>query len=155
MPVENGTPAPAFDLPSTDGKNISLNALKGKKVVLYFYPKDDTPGCTTEACNFRDSAAEFTKLNAVVLGVSPDDVDSHDQFKKKFHLPFPLLADTDHRTAESYGVWKEKQNFGKSYMGIERSTFVIDSHGKIAKVFSKVKVEGHHEEVLNAVKAAP
>ncbi|MGN6370646.1 MAG: thioredoxin-dependent thiol peroxidase [Phycisphaerae bacterium] len=152
-PVE-GKAAPAFTLESTEGKALSLSEFKGKKVVLYFYPKDDTPGCTTEACNFRDSFADFKKAGAVILGVSPDAVKSHEKFRAKFDLPFPLLADPDHAVAEKYGVWKEKSMYGKKYMGIERSTFVIDSNGKIAKIFSKVKVPKHHEEVLSAIKEA-
>jgi len=154
MSVEEGKAAPAFSLDSTEGKAIALKDLKGKKVVLYFYPKDDTPGCTAEACNFRDSFGDFKKAGAVILGVSPDEVKSHDKFKAKFDLPFPLLADPDHAVAEKYGVWKEKSMYGKKYMGIERSTFVIDSAGKIAKIFSKVKVPEHHEEVLEAIKTA-
>ncbi len=153
-PPAEGKPAPAFTLDSTEGKPLSLADFKGKKVVLYFYPKDDTPGCTTEACDFRDSFADFKKAGAVILGISPDAVKSHDRFKKKFDLPFPLLADPDHAVAEKYDVWKEKSMYGKKYMGIERSTFVIDSNGKIAKIFSKVKVPKHHEEVLEAINAA-
>lgn len=154
MAVETGKAAPAFNLDSTEGKKIDLKGLKGKKVVLYFYPKDDTPGCTKEACNFRDTAAAFAAENAVILGVSPDEVESHLKFKEKFHLTFPLLADVGHKIAEAYGVWKEKTNYGKTYMGIERTTFVIDTAGKIATIFPKVKVEEHHQEVLEAVKAA-
>jgi thioredoxin-dependent peroxiredoxin len=154
MSVEEGKAAPAFSMESTDGKTVSLKDLKGNKVVLYFYPKDDTPGCTVEACSFRDSFADFKKAGAVILGVSPDSVTSHDKFKEKFSLPFPLLADAEHAVAEKYGIWKEKSMYGKKYMGVERTTFIIDSAGKIAKIFPKVKVEGHHEEVLAAVKAA-
>ncbi len=145
--------APAFSLPSTTGKDISLKGLKGKKVVLYFYPKDDTPGCTTEACNFRDGMAELERAGAVVLGVSPDTVASHEKFREKFSLPFALLADTDHAVAGAYGVWKEKSMYGKKYMGIERTTFIIDGNGKIAKIFPKVKVQDHHAEVLAALAA--
>lgn len=154
MAVEEGKPAPAFNLASTEERNVSLKDFQGKKVVLYFYPKDDTPGCTAEACNFRDSFADFSRENAVILGVSADDVASHDKFRNKFSLPFPLLADTDHAIAEKYGVWKEKHNYGKTYMGIERTTFVIDTQGRIARIFPKVKVAEHHQEVLDAVKAA-
>jgi len=154
MAVEVGKAAPAFNLDSTEGKKIALKDLKGKKVVLYFYPKDDTPGCTTEACSFRDTLPQFGKMDAVILGVSPDDVESHRKFKAKFQLPFALLADTDHAIAEAYGVWKEKVNYGKKYMGIERTTFVIDSTGKVTHIFPKVKVDGHHLEVLEAVKSA-
>ena len=154
MAVEQGKPAPAFNLPSTEGKDQSLKALAGKKVVLYFYPKDDTPGCTKEACNFRDSYADFKQAGAIILGVSPDAVSSHESFQEKFNLPFPLLADEDHSVAEKYGVVKEKTNDGKTYMGIERTTFVIDSQGKIAKIFPKVKVDEHHKEVLEAIRAA-
>jgi peroxiredoxin Q/BCP len=154
MPVEEGKPAPDFNLQSTEGKTVSLQSLKGKKVVLYFYPKDDTPGCTKEACNFRDAFADYGKQNAVILGVSPDDITSHNKFREKFSLPFPLLADPDHKTAEAYDVWKEKQNYGKTYMGVERTTVIIDTKGNVAKLFPKVKVDGHHEEVLAAIKAA-
>jgi thioredoxin-dependent peroxiredoxin len=152
MELKENEAAPAFSLESNDGSKISLKDLKGKKVVLYFYPKDDTPGCTKEACNFRDGIEDLKAAGAVVLGVSPDDAQSHEKFRKKFHLPFPLLADMDHATAEKYGVWKEKSMYGKKYMGIERTTFIIDSTGKIARIFHKVKVDGHHEEVLAALK---
>ncbi|HUO06805.1 MAG TPA: thioredoxin-dependent thiol peroxidase [Phycisphaerae bacterium] len=153
-PPTEGKTAPAFSLDSTEGKAISLSDYKGRKIVLYFYPKDNTSGCTAEACNFRDSFSDFKKAGAVILGISPDALKSHDKFKAKFDLPFPLLADPDHAVAEKYGVWKEKSMYGKKYMGIERSTFVIDSAGKIAKIFAKVKVPKHHEEVLEAIKAA-
>ncbi len=151
MTLQINNPAPVFSLPSTTGKTISLADLKGKKVVLYFYPKDDTPGCTKEACNFRDVIKDTEKAGAVVLGVSPDPVASHQKFRDKFNLPFPLLADIDHAVAEKYGVWKEKSMYGKTYMGIERTTFIIDGQGKIAKIFSRVKVENHHAEVLAAL----
>ncbi|MEI8197701.1 MAG: thioredoxin-dependent thiol peroxidase [Phycisphaerae bacterium] len=154
MAVAEGKAAPAFNLESTEGKKIALKDLKGQKVVLYFYPKDDTPGCTTEACNFRDAFPQFGTQDAVILGVSPDNVASHLKFKAKFNLPFALLADPDHQIAEAYGVWQEKTNYGKTYMGIVRTTFVIDSAGKIAKIFPKVKVAEHHLEVLEALKAA-
>jgi peroxiredoxin Q/BCP len=151
MPLEPGDAAPAFSLDSTEGKKVSLNDFKGKKVILYFYPKDDTPGCTKEACDFRDSFAGFKKQNAVILGISPDDLASHESFREKFSLPFPLLADPDHAVAEKYGVWKEKLNFGKTYMGIERTTFLIDEQGKIALIFPRVKVDGHSEKLLEAL----
>jgi peroxiredoxin Q/BCP len=154
MPPTEGKPAPAFSMDSTTGEKVTLATLKGKKVVLYFYPKDDTPGCTKEACAFRDALADYTQQNAVIFGVSPDDIKSHEKFRAKFDLPFPLLADPDHAVAEKYDVWKEKTNYGKTYMGIERTTFIIDTAGKIAKIFPKVKVDGHHDEVLAAVKAA-
>ena len=153
MALTEKDPAPAFSLASTAGKNIGLKDLKGNKIVLYFYPKDDTPGCTKEACNFRDGIADLEKAGAVVLGVSPDDVASHEKFQKKFNLPFALLADTDHAVADAYGVWKEKSMYGKKYMGIERTTFIIDGKGKIAKIFPKVKVDEHHAEVLAALAA--
>ncbi len=153
MSVSEGAAAPNFTLESSAGKKISLKDLKGKKVVLYFYPKDDTPGCTKEACGFRDGIGELKKLGAVVLGVSPDDVESHEKFIKKYSLPFDLLADTDHAVAEKYGVWKEKSMYGRKYMGIERTTFIIDTDGKIAKIFPKVKVDAHSEEVAAALKA--
>jgi peroxiredoxin Q/BCP len=154
MPLDAGRPAPDFALDSTTGRTMALQDLRGKKVVLYFYPKDDTPGCTKEACNFRDSFADFEHAGAIILGVSPDDVSSHHDFKNKFNLPFPLLADPDHKIAEAYDVWKEKSMYGKKYMGIERTTYVIDTTGKIATVFPKVKVDEHHTEVLAAIKAA-
>jgi thioredoxin-dependent peroxiredoxin len=154
MPLVQGKPAPAFSLDSTNGQKISLKDFKGKKVVLYFYPKDNTSGCTAEACSFRDAFPDFTRQNAVVLGVSPDSLKSHGNFQSKYSLPFPLLSDPDHAVAEKYGVWKEKSMYGRKYMGIERTTVVIDSAGKVARIFAKVKVPGHHEEVLAALEAA-
>jgi thioredoxin-dependent peroxiredoxin len=150
--LEAGQIAPGFTLLSTTGEEVSLSDYKGKNVVLYFYPKDMTPGCTTEACDFRDQHGEFKNLNAVVLGVSPDPVDMHQQFTEKHDLPFPLLADVDHKVAEDYGVWQLKKNYGKEYMGIVRATFVIDGEGTIQKVWPKVKVEGHVQEVQDFIK---
>jgi peroxiredoxin Q/BCP len=149
--LKPGTKAPAFSLPADDGSTVALKDLKGKKVVLYFYPKDDTSGCTTEACEFRDSWKSVQKAGAVVLGVSPDPVTAHLKFRKKYSLPFPLLADTDHVVAEAYGAWGEKSMYGRKYFGILRSTFIIDERGKVAKVFEKVKPKGHAGEVLAAL----
>ncbi len=153
MAVAVGKKAPEFTLPGSQGENVSLKGLKGRTVVLYFYPKDDTPGCTKEACDFRDSVKKFTSKQAVVLGVSPDSLKAHDKFAGKFELPFALLSDADHAVAEKYGVWVEKSMYGRKYMGIERSTFVIDPEGKLKAEFRKVKVDGHVDEVLAAVKA--
>ena len=147
-----GSKAPDFDLPARSGGNIALKDLKGKNVVLYFYPKDDTPGCTVEACAIRDSFKDIEKLNAVILGVSPDSVDSHGKFITKFNLPFTLLADQDKKICQAYGVWVEKSMYGKKYMGVARTTFIIDKDGKIAKVFEKVKPEGHNLEIIAALK---
>ena len=147
-----GKPAPDFSLPSTTGENISLRQYKGKKtVVLYFYPKDETPGCTREACDFRDHTAEFEKLNVVVLGVSNDSLDSHRAFIEKHKLSFPLLSDEDATVSKMFGVYKQKNLYGKKYMGIERTTFVIDRTGRIAQIYSKVKVDGHIKDVLEFV----
>ena len=146
-----GQKAPEFRAPDDTGKIVALSDLRGKKVVLYFYPKDDTPGCTKEACSFRDGIAQIKKKGAVVLGVSPDSVGSHQKFKEKFTLNFPLLADPDKRIVQAYGVWKEKSMYGKKYMGVERTTFVIDEEGRIARVFPKVQVDGHYDEVLAAL----
>jgi peroxiredoxin Q/BCP len=143
--------APDFTLPSDAGE-ISLSDYRGRKVVLYFYPKDNTPGCTTEACSFRDDHDLILAAGAVVLGVSPDPVKQHIRFKSMFSLPFALLSDSDHRVAELYGAWGEKKLYGKTSMGIIRSTFIIDEEGRIRKVFPKVKVEGHSKEVLAALK---
>lgn len=150
---EAGQKAPAFSLASNTGKKVSLSGLKGKKVVLYFYPKDDTPGCTVEAKEFRDAIGDFTKQGAVVLGVSPDSVESHCKFIDKFDLNFELLADTEHAVAEKFGLWVEKSMYGKKYMGVQRATFLIDENGKIAHAWPKVKPEGHAAEVLEALKA--
>jgi len=150
MPSE-GDPAPDFALPSDDGRTIALKDLRGKKVVLYFYPKDDTPGCTKEACSFRDNLSRVTSKGAIVLGVSRDTLSSHGKFRDKYHLNFPLLADVDGRVTEAYGVWKEKSNYGRTYWGIERTTFLLDEKGRIARVWPKVKVEGHTDEVLAAL----
>jgi thioredoxin-dependent peroxiredoxin len=149
--VKEGSPAPDFTLTSDSGEQVSLESLRGKPIVLYFYPKDDTPGCTTQACGIRDAWGEFERAGAVVLGVSPDDAASHAKFREKFALPFPLLADAGHRTAEEYGVWVEKKNYGKTYMGVERSTFVIDADGTVAKVMRRVKPDTHADEVLAAL----
>ena len=147
-----GDPAPDFSLPSTEGREISLKEFRGKKnVVLYFYPKDDTPGCTKEACSFRDERPKFEKTAAVILGVSFDGLESHRKFVEKYGLPFTLLSDADKKVAAAYGVYKEKSMYGKTYMGIERSTFVIDKEGRIAEVFRKVKVDGHSDGVLEAL----
>ena len=149
--VEEGKPAPDFTLVSDSGEQVSLESFRGRPVVLYFYPKDDTPGCTTQACGIRDAWGEFERAGAVVLGVSPDDERSHVKFKEKYDLPFTLLADTDHAIAEQYGVWKEKSFAGKKYMGVERSTFVIDPEGNVAKVMHNVKPDGHPDKVLAAL----
>ena len=153
MAVEVGKKAPAFSLPASNGETVALKDLEGKSVVLYFYPKDDTPGCTKEACDFRDALKKFTRKDAVVLGVSPDSVKSHDKFIAKFDLPFLLLADQDHKVTEKYGAWVEKSMYGKKYMGVERSTFVIGPDGKVKAIFRKVKVDGHVDAVLAAVGA--
>ena len=143
--------APAVRLMNDEGKLVDLAQFKGKRVVLYFYPKDDTPGCTREACDFRDSLARFGTTNAVVFGVSKDSVASHQKFKAKYNLPFSLLADPEGDVCEAYGVWQEKKNYGKTYMGIVRTTFVIGADGKVEKVFSNVRVDGHVENVLKAL----
>ena len=148
-----GDQAPEFSLPANNGQKISLKDFKGKKnVVLYFYPKDDTPGCTVQACGFRDSIKNIEAQGTIVLGVSPDKMTSHEKFIKKFSLPFLLLSDEDHKMSTAYGVWVEKSMYGRKYMGIERTTFVIDKAGKIAKVFEKVKPQGHNEEVLEILR---
>jgi peroxiredoxin Q/BCP len=153
--IEDHKPAPDFTVQTDTGATLELSSLRGKNVVLYFYPKDDTPGCTIEACELRDAFPRFSKSHAVILGVSPDDVSSHQKFKKKFELPFTLLADTDHKIAESYGVWVEKTMYGLKRMGVQRATFVIDKKGQVAKVFPKVKPEGHAAEVEAAIAALP
>ncbi len=150
--LSEGAKAPNFTLQDDGGKTVSLDDFKGQNVVLYFYPKDDTPGCTKEACDFRDNQKVFKKKNAVILGVSADSVDAHVKFKKKFSLPFPLLSDPDKKTIQAYGVWKEKSMYGKKYMGIERTTFVIGADGKIAKIYPKVSVTGHIDQVLADIK---
>ncbi|MFA6979420.1 MAG: thioredoxin-dependent thiol peroxidase [Ignavibacteriaceae bacterium] len=150
--IEEGKFAPSFSLTDQDGKTHSLKDYLGKNVVLYFYPKDNTPGCTKEACSFRDEIAFFKKNNTVILGISADSVKSHKNFSDKFSLPFPLLSDESKKMIEAYGVWKEKSMYGKKYLGIERTTVIIDEKGKIKKIFPKVKVEGHTEEVLEALK---
>ena len=149
MPKE-GTTAPAFKTTDQNGESVSLKDLRGQKVVLYFYPKDDTPGCTKEACSFRDAYSKFKKQKITVLGVSPDKETAHQKFVTKYQLPFTLLADADRSIAESYGVWGEKKFMGRTYMGVHRTTFLIDEKGKIKKVFEKVKPEDHASEVLEA-----
>lgn len=151
---EVGQLAPDFTLPSTEGTDVSLSSFRGKRtVVLYFYPRDDTPGCTAEACSFRDLRSLFNENGAEILGVSPDTLKSHKKFQDKHHLTFPLLADPDHAVAEQYGVWQLKKFMGRQYMGIARTTFVIDTNGKIKAVFPNVKVEGHADKVLEAVRS--
>lgn len=149
--VEEGQTAPAFTLTADDGTKVRLSDLKGTPVVLYFYPKDDTPGCTKEACAFRDRQKELQKLGVTVLGVSPDSVESHVKFRDKYKLNFPLLADADHKLAEKYGAWREKNMYGKKSMGVQRSTFLIDANGKVAKVWKRVSVDGHDAAVMEAV----
>jgi len=148
--IKEGTNAPAFKTTDANGETVSLKDLKGQKVVLYFYPKDDTPGCTKEACSFRDAWGKFKKQGITVLGVSPDTEVSHKKFETKYKLPFTLLADKDHAIADAYGVWGEKKFMGRTYMGVLRTTFLIDEKGKIKKVFEKVKPEDHASEVLEA-----
>jgi len=152
MALKEGDPAPDFEVQDDEGKPFRLAGLKGKDVVLYFYPKADTPGCTKEACNFRDTISEFKKRGAVVIGVSPDTPGSQAKFKAKYELTFPLLGDEDHQVAEAYGVWKEKSAYGKQYMGVERTTFLIGKDGRIRHIFEKVKPDGHADEVLAAMK---
>lgn len=147
-----GSKAPAFKLQDDAGKTVSLSDYKGKKVVLYFYPKDSTPGCTTEACDFRDNLNRLTKSGAVVFGISADSVESHRKFKEKQGLNFPLLSDPERKAIEAYGVWQEKSLYGRKFMGIVRSTFVLDGEGKVLKAFPRVKVSGHVDAVLEALK---
>ena len=149
--VEEGKPAPDFELTSDSGERVKLSSLRGKPVVLYFYPKDDTPGCTTQACGISNVYSEFRDRGAVVLGVSPDDEASHVRFKEKYSIPFALLADPDHEVAEEYDVWKERNRYGKKSMGIERSTFVIDADGNVSKVMRRVKPDTHAADVLAAL----
>lgn len=150
--LEVGKKAPDFSLLNQDEKKISLKDYVGQKVVLYFYPKDDTSGCTKEACSFSDDLPKFSKIDAVILGVSPDSVKSHKKFSEKYKLKFDLLADDEKNVVEKYGVWKEKSMYGRKYLGVERTTFIIDEKGKIKKIFNKVKVDGHNKEVLEALK---
>jgi peroxiredoxin Q/BCP len=149
--LKQGSPAPGFTLPADGGGKISLSDFQGRNVALYFYPKDDTPGCTAESCDFRDQAPDFENLNAAIIGISKDSPASHDKFKKKYNLNFPLASDEDGKVCEAYGVWVEKSMYGKKYMGIERSTFLIDAQGQIAAIWRKVKVEGHAAEVRKAL----
>jgi thioredoxin-dependent peroxiredoxin len=152
MTVEIGQVAPDVAVMASNGKEVKLSDFRGKNIVLYFYPKDMTPGCTTQACDFRDYYKDFEGVNAVILGVSPDPLDRHDKFIEKHGLPFLLLADVENQLAEAYGVWKLKKNFGKEYMGIERSTFIIDKEGKLVKEWRKVKVKEHVSEALQYIK---
>jgi peroxiredoxin Q/BCP len=151
--LEIGAKAPNFKLPADGGRAIELASLKGKQVVLYFYPKDDTSGCTLEAKNFNDKLAEFTRSNTEIIGISADSVASHDKFKKKYDLAFPLVSDEDKTALEAYGVWVEKSMYGKKYMGIERTTVLIDKDGLVKAIWSKVKVPGHADEVLTAARS--
>ena len=151
MPIAAGQLAPDFTLPTDSGDTLTLSSLRGQWVVLYAYPKDDTSGCTTEACEFRDLFPKFKKGKAVILGISPDSVKSHLKFKTKYELPFTLVADEEKVALQAYDIWKEKSMYGRKYMGVERTTFVIDPDGRIAKVFEKVKPAGHAEEVMAAI----
>ena len=153
MSATEGKKAPAFSMPTDGGGSTSLKGLKGQMVVLYFYPKDSTPGCTIEACDFRDLMADFSKIDATIIGVSKDSVKRHDNFKSKYELPFALASDAESDVCERYGVWVEKSMYGRKYMGIERATFLIDAKGTVRKVWRKVKVKGHADEVLAAIQA--
>ncbi|MRX73744.1 thioredoxin-dependent thiol peroxidase [Bacillus lacus] len=152
MSIELGQQLPDIALPADNGEHISLTDFQGKYIVLYFYPKDMTPGCTTQACDFRDSYQSFSELDAVIVGVSPDPADKHQKFKEKHDLPFHLLVDGEHKLSEEFEVWKLKKNFGKEYMGIERSTFIFDKKGRLIKEWRKVKVKGHVEEALEYIR---
>jgi thioredoxin-dependent peroxiredoxin len=152
MALEVGDKAPSFKLKNQNGETISLTDLKGKSIVLYFYPKDDTSGCTKESCNFRDEFPKFEKMKAEIIGISADSVESHKKFAEKYKLPFNLLSDEKKEVIEKYGVWQEKSMYGKKYMGIVRTTFIIDASGKISKIFPKVKVDEHNKEVMEALK---
>ncbi|MDX9758549.1 MAG: thioredoxin-dependent thiol peroxidase [Bacteroidota bacterium] len=152
--IEVGGKAPAFTLPSSEGGTVSLTDFSGKKVVLYFYPKDNTPGCTLEACDFRDNFSRIQSAGAVVLGISGDSLASHEKFRDRFALPFPLLSDETHAMMEAYGVWKEKKNYGRTYMGIERTTVLIDGAGIVRRIWPKVTVKGHVDAVLAALSEA-
>ena len=152
MPISAGNPAPDFTLPDENGITRRLSDYRGQPVVLYFYPKDDTPGCTTEACNFRDDYSQYTQAGVVILGVSPDSPKNHIKFKEKYHLPFTLLADEEHKVCEMYGVWGRKKMMGREYDGVFRSTFLIDAQGKLVKVFENVKPAEHSKEVMQALK---
>jgi peroxiredoxin Q/BCP len=151
--IEEGKKAPAFTLPNEEGVKVKLSDYTGSPVVLYFYPKDDTPGCTKEACAFRDRKAELKELGAVVLGISADSVESHAKFRDKYELNFSLLADVEHKVAEKYGAWREKNMYGKKSMGIQRSTFLVDASGRVAKVWKSVKVDGHDTQIIQALNA--
>jgi peroxiredoxin Q/BCP len=153
--IEPGQRAPDFTLPADDGSRVKLSSLRGRPVVLYFYPKDDTPGCTREACAFRDLRPKLARLGAQVLGVSPDDAGRHARFRDKYQLNFPLLADVDHAVAEKYGAWREKTLYGKKSLGIQRSTYLIDSQGRVARVWKRVQVDGHDAQVLAALSELP
>ncbi|NMC11938.1 MAG: thioredoxin-dependent thiol peroxidase [Chloroflexi bacterium] len=152
MSISPGMEAPDFSLLDDNGENVTLSSLRGKKVILYFYPKDDTPGCTTEACHFRDDYAEYEKLGAKIIGVSPNTVQSHGKFKSKYQLPFTLLADPDHKVCETYGVWGRKKYMGKEFDGVFRTTFLIDQNGVIEKVYKNVKPEPHSRELLDELR---
>ena len=149
--LEPGTEAPNFQLPTDNGGTVELAKLRGGPVVLYFYPRDDTPGCTREACAFRDQQETLKRLGATVIGISPDDIASHAEFREKFRLNFPLLADSDHEVAEKYGAWRQKNMYGKKATGIQRSTFLIDREGRVARVWRRVQVDGHDQEVIEAI----
>ena len=153
--LKEGDKAPSFNMPTNKGENVSLSKLKGQKIVLYFYPRDDTPGCTKEACGFRDDLSKYKRAGAVVIGVSRDSIESHEKFVKKFNLNFTLASDKDGDVCEKYDAWRLKNMYGKEYMGIGRSTFLIDTKGKINKIWPKVTVDGHVDEVLKAVKECP
>ena len=151
--IDKGDRVPDLELPTDGGERIRLTDFAGQKVILYFYPKDDTTGCTVEACEFRDASAVLSEKNAMIVGVSPDGIKSHEKFKAKYDLNFPLLADEDHELAEAFGVWKEKSMYGRKYMGIERSTFLIDEEGRVERVWRKVKARGHADAVSDAVES--
>jgi len=150
--INEGDQAPQFSLPADDGTVVTRDSLRGRNTILYFYPKDDTSGCTKEACDFRDAFPRFGKIDAEVIGVSPDSIESHRKFKKKYQLPFRLLADEGHKLADAFGVWKEKSMYGRTYWGIERTTAIIDRSGRVARIFPKVRVPGHVEEVEAALR---